>query len=107
MNDSETVDVVRDSLTRAKDSLAGIHVNTPLDAIVRNGRARRRRHRLTGLTGAMAVTAGLALAVTALVKGQCREPHRNRRPREIVVALLARSGPVQHHQAGVCGAIIG
>jgi len=66
MNDSDTVDVVRDSLTAAKDSLVGVHVNTPLDAIVRNGRARRRRHRLTGLTGAMAVTAGMALAVTAL-----------------------------------------
>jgi hypothetical protein len=66
MNDSETVDVVRDSLTTAKDSLIGVHVNTPLDAIVRNGRARRRRHRLTGLTGAMAVTAGVAMAVIAL-----------------------------------------
>ena len=66
MNDSDTVDVVRDSLTTAKDSLVGVHVNTPLDAIVRNGRARRRRHRLTGLTGAVAVTAGMALAVTAL-----------------------------------------
>jgi hypothetical protein len=66
MNDSDTVDVVRDSLTTAKDSLVGVHVNTPLDAIVRNGRARRRRHRLTGLTGALAVTAGMALAVTAL-----------------------------------------
>src|SRR5580693_8744498 len=66
MNDSDTVDVVRDSLTTAKDSFAGVHVNTPLDAIVRNGVARRRRHRLTGLTGAMAVTAGAAMAVTAL-----------------------------------------
>jgi hypothetical protein len=65
MNDSDTVDVVRDSLTTAKDSLDG-HVPTPLDAIVRNGRARRRRHRLTALTGAMAVTAGMALAVAAL-----------------------------------------
>jgi hypothetical protein len=66
MNDSDTVAVVRDSLTTAKDSLVEVHVNTPLDAIVRNGRARRRRHRLTGLTGAMAVPAGMALAVTAL-----------------------------------------
>ena len=66
MNDSDTVDVVRDSLTTAKDSLVGVHVNTPLDAIVRNGRARRRRHRLTGLAGVMAITAGMALAVTAL-----------------------------------------
>lgn len=66
MNDSDTVDAVRDSLTTARDCLVGVHVNTPLDAIVRNGRARRRRHRLTGLTGATAVTAGMALAVTAL-----------------------------------------
>lgn len=66
MNDSDTVDVVRDSLTMAKDSLDGIHVNTPLDAIVRNGRARRRRHMLTGLTGAVAVMAGMALAVSTL-----------------------------------------
>ena len=66
MNDSDTVDIVRDCLTTAKDSLAGVHVNTPLDTIVRNGRARRRRHRLTGLTGAMAITAGVAMAVIAL-----------------------------------------
>jgi hypothetical protein len=66
MKDSDTVDVVRDSLTTAKDSLVGVHMNTPLDAIVRNGRARRSRHRLTGLTGAVAVTAGMALIVTAL-----------------------------------------
>lgn len=66
MNASDTVAVVRDSLTTAKDSLAGVHMNTPPDAIARNGRARRRWHRLTGLTGAMAVMAGAALAVTAL-----------------------------------------
>jgi hypothetical protein len=66
MNGNDTVAVVRDSLTTAKDSLAGIHMNTPPDAIVRNGRARRRWHRLTGLTGAVAVMAGTALAVTAL-----------------------------------------
>ena len=66
MNANDTVAVVRDSLTTAKDSLAGVHMNTPPDAIARNGRARRRWHRLTGLTGAMAVMAGTALAVTAL-----------------------------------------
>jgi hypothetical protein len=66
MNDSDTVDVVRDSLITAKDSFEGVHVNTPLDAIVRNGRSRRRRHRLAGLTGAMAITAGIALVLTAL-----------------------------------------
>jgi hypothetical protein len=66
MNDSDTMAVVRDSLTTAKDSLAGVHMNTPPDAIARNGRARRRWHRLTGFTGAMAVMAGTALAATAL-----------------------------------------
>jgi hypothetical protein len=66
MNDNDTVAVVRDSLATAKDSLAGIHMDTPLDAIARNGRARRRRRRLTGVTGGMAVIAGAALAVTTL-----------------------------------------
>ena len=66
MNANDTVAVVRDSLTTAKDSLAGVHMNTPPDANARNGRARRKFHRLTGLTGAMAVMAGTALAVTAL-----------------------------------------
>ena len=66
MNDNDTVAVVRDSLATAKDSLAGVHMDTPLAAIARNGRARRRWHRLTGVTGAMAVMAGAALAVTTL-----------------------------------------
>ena len=66
MNANDTVAVVRDSLTTARDSLAGVHMNTPPDAIARNGRARRRWHRLTGLAGAMAFMAGTALAVTAL-----------------------------------------
>jgi hypothetical protein len=66
MNDNDTVAVVRDSLTGAKDSLAGVHMDTPLDAIARNGRARLRWHRLTGVTGAMAVVAGAALAATTL-----------------------------------------
>jgi hypothetical protein len=67
MNDNDTVTVVRDSLATAKDSLAGVHMDTPLEAIVRNGRARRRRHTLlTGVTGAMAVMAGAVLVVTTL-----------------------------------------
>ena len=66
MKADDTVAVVRDSLTTARDSLAGAHMNTPPDSIARNGRARRRWHRLTGLTGAMAVMAGTALAATAL-----------------------------------------
>jgi hypothetical protein len=67
MNDNDTLAAVRDSLTTAKDSLAGVHMNTPMDAIAREGRARRRRHTLTGLAGATAAAAGTALAITALV----------------------------------------
>jgi len=75
MNDNHTVAAVRDSLATAKDSLAGVHMDTPLDAIARNGRARRRWHRLTGVTGAMAIMAGGALAVTTLAPtGQSSSP---------------------------------
>jgi hypothetical protein len=75
MNDNDTVAVVRESLATAKDSLAAVHMDTPLDAIARNGRARRRWHRLTGVTGAMAVMAGAALAVTTLApSGQSSSP---------------------------------
>ena len=95
MNDNDTVDVVRDSLTTAKDSLTGVHVNTPLDAIVRNGRARRRRHRLTGLTGAMAVMAGTALAVTALAPSghpasQPGHPASHPRPTRLAAWTVAK-----------------
>src|SRR5579862_6163384 len=66
MKANDTVAVVRDSLITVKDSLAGVHMDTPPDTIARNGRAKRRWHRITGLTGAMAVLAGTALAATAL-----------------------------------------
>jgi len=66
MNDNDTVAMVRDSLATARDSLAGVHMDTPLDAIARGGRARRRRHRLAGAAAGMAVVAGAALAATTL-----------------------------------------
>jgi hypothetical protein len=67
MNDNDILAAVRDCLTTAKGSLAGVHMNTPADAIARVGRARRRRHTLTGLTGATtAAAAGTALTITAL-----------------------------------------
>jgi len=66
MNDNDTLATVRDSLTAAKGSLAGVHMNTPADVIAREGRARRRRRTLTSLTGATAAVAGTALAITAL-----------------------------------------
>jgi hypothetical protein len=95
MKASDTVAVVRDSLTTAKDSLAGVHMNTPPDAIARNGRARRRRHRLTGLTAAMAVAAGTALAVTALAPSghtasQSGHPANHPRTAQLAAWTVAR-----------------
>jgi hypothetical protein len=75
MRANDTVAAVRDALSTAKDSLAGVHMDTPPDAIARNGRARRRWHRLTGLTGAMTVMAGTALAVTALAPSGSTASH--------------------------------
>ena len=78
MNDNNAVDTVRDSLTAARDSLTQVHMTTPLDTIVRHGRARRRRHRLTGLAGAAVVAVGTVLAVTALLPASHPASHQPR-----------------------------
>jgi hypothetical protein len=62
-----------DVITAVKASYAGIHMNVPLDVIVRRGRRLRARRRLPGLAGAAGtVAAALALAVAALVSGSGR-----------------------------------
>jgi hypothetical protein len=75
MNDDMATGTVRDSLTTAKDSLTEVHMSTPLDTIERHGRATRRRHRLIGVaaTGAVAVTAALAVGLTG-VTGSTHRP---------------------------------
>ncbi len=78
MNDNYAVDTVRDSLTTARDSLTDVHMTTPLDTIVRHGRARRRRHKLTGLAGAAIVAVGTVLAVTALPPASHPASHQPR-----------------------------
>jgi hypothetical protein len=78
MNDSNAVDTVRDCLTTARESLTEVHMTTPLDTIVRHGRARRWRHRLTGLAGAAVVAVGAALAVTALLPASHPASHQPR-----------------------------
>jgi hypothetical protein len=69
MNDDSATGTVRDSLTTAKDSLTEVQMSTPLDTIVRHGRATRRRHRLIGLagTGAVAVTGALVVGLTGVI----------------------------------------
>lgn len=95
MNDNDTLAVVRDSLATAKGSLAGVHMNIPADAIARQGRARRRRHTLTSLTGATAAAAGTALAITALavpghLAGQSGSPARHPGTARLAAWTVAR-----------------
>lgn len=78
MNDNNAVDTVRDSLTAARDSLTEVRMTTPLDTIVGHGRARRRRHRLTGLAGAAVVAVGTVLAVMALLPASHPASHQPR-----------------------------
>jgi len=61
-----------DVITAVKASYAGIHMDVPLDVIVRRGRRLRARRRLPGLAGAAGTVAALALAVAALVAGSGR-----------------------------------
>ena len=62
MNDAEVIAAVKASYT-------GIHMDVPLDVIVRRGRRLRARRRLPGLAGTAGTVAALALAVAALVPG--------------------------------------
>ena len=61
-----------DVITAVKVSYAGIHMDVPLDVIVRRGRRLRARRRLPGLAGAAGTVAALALAVAALIPGSGR-----------------------------------
>jgi len=58
-----------DVLTAVKESCAGIHMDVPLDVIVRRGRRLRTRRRLPGLAGAAGAVAALVVAVAVLIPG--------------------------------------
>jgi hypothetical protein len=60
MNDDELMTMMRESVT-------DIHTATPVEQIVGRGRRLRARRRVPLLTGALAVAAGTALALTALL----------------------------------------
>jgi hypothetical protein len=57
-----------DVLSAVRDSLSGVPLDRPPDvkAVMASGRARQRRRLIPGVSGALAVAAGAALAVTAL-----------------------------------------
>ncbi len=62
MNDNELI-------TRVRDSVADVHTTTPVAQIISRGRAVRAVRRIPAAAGALAVTAGIAVAVTTLLPG--------------------------------------
>jgi hypothetical protein len=60
MNDNELITAVR-------ESVADVHTTTPVERILSRGRVVRARRRIPVVTGALAVAAGTALALTALL----------------------------------------
>jgi hypothetical protein len=60
MNDEELITAVREQRTK-------VHSATSVEQIISRGRAMRARRRIPGVAGALAVVAGAAVAVTALV----------------------------------------
>jgi hypothetical protein len=69
MNDDATITALRGSLTAARDSLTDVHLGTPVDTIVRRGRAHRQRRALGGLTAVTAVAGGIVVAAATLGSG--------------------------------------
>ena len=54
-------------MTAVRDRFTAVRMDTPVEQIVRRGRAVRARRRILGLAGAAAVLAGATVAVTALL----------------------------------------
>jgi hypothetical protein len=83
MNDDTLITAVREPFT-------GVHMNIPVEQIVSRGRAVRARRRIPGMAGALAVAAGAALAVTALLPAG-HQPGIGWRPGQWPGRLMARS----------------
>jgi hypothetical protein len=65
MNDDQLLTVMRGSLTGVKDSLVDVHLDRPVAAITGRARARRLRRGVCGVAAAVALGAGLSLALIA------------------------------------------
>jgi hypothetical protein len=66
MNDDDMLATMRSSLTGVKDSLTGVHMDRPAEAIAARARGRRLRRGLTGVGAAgAALGVSLALALSA------------------------------------------
>ncbi len=77
MNNDHTLTAIKDRLAEVRDSLGEAHPSIPAGEIIARARRRRVRRRLIpGMTGVLALAAGAAVAVTALLPASHPASHR-------------------------------
>ncbi|MDX6394306.1 MAG: hypothetical protein QOJ73_5369 [Streptosporangiaceae bacterium] len=76
MNDDEVLGAVRGSLTAVRDSLDGVHMERPVEALVARGRARRVRRTVAIRAAVACGTAAVTAAVLAVTGGASGTPAR-------------------------------
>jgi hypothetical protein len=69
MNDDDALTAVRESLTAARDALAGVRMEHPVDAVIASGRARRARRSLAVRAAVACGTAAVIVAAVAVAQG--------------------------------------
>ena len=79
MNSDHTLTAIKDRLAEVRDSLGEAHPSIPASEIIARARRRRVRRRLIpGMTGVLALAAGAAVAVTALLPAGHPASHQPR-----------------------------
>jgi len=79
VNNDHTLTALKDRLAEVRDSLGEAHPSVPAGEIIARARSRRARRRLvSGATGVLALTAGAAVAVTALLPASHPATHQPR-----------------------------
>jgi hypothetical protein len=79
VNSDHTLTAIKDRLAEVRDSLGEAHPSIPASEIIARARRRRVRRRLIpGMTGVLALAAGAAVAVTALLPAGHPASHQPR-----------------------------
>ncbi len=87
MNNDHTYNAVTDRIARLRDSLGQMHPIIPASEIIARSRRRRVRRRLiSGTTGVLALAAGAAVAVTALLPASHPASHQRSHPADAQLA---------------------
>jgi hypothetical protein len=79
VNNDHALTAIKDRLAEVRDSLGEAHPNIPASEIIASARRRHVRRRLIpGMTGVLALAAGAAVAVTALLPASHPASHQPR-----------------------------